>query len=77
MLFRSLDINLPESDKYETLGGMVMNLLGHIPEPGEQVVLGRLCFTVVESDARTVKQLKLERLPEPSEDDAPYGDQYE
>jgi CBS domain containing-hemolysin-like protein len=50
-------LNLPEGDEYATIGGLVVERLGHIPKPGEQVQAGDTTITVVRSDARAVREV--------------------
>lgn len=52
---------------YETLAGLLMARLGHIPVAGETVVEGGYEFTVVEVDRRRVEQVRVVRL-RPSDD---------
>ncbi len=33
-----LELSIPESDEYDSLGGFIFHRLGHIPAPGEQVI---------------------------------------
>jgi putative hemolysin len=56
-------LKLPEEGEYATVGGLVVERLGHIPKPGEQVKAGQVTITVVRSDARAVLEvvLKLDR----------------
>jgi CBS domain containing-hemolysin-like protein len=53
-------LRLPEDDDYATIGGLVVERLGHIPKPGEQLKAGDLTITVMRSDARAVRELGLE-----------------
>ncbi len=57
------DLKLPEEGEYATIGGLVVERLGHIPKPGEQLKAGSVTITVVRSDARAVREvvLQLER----------------
>lgn len=57
-------LKLPEGDEYATLGGLVVERLGHIPKPGEQLKVGDLTITVARSDARAVRDL-IVHLAEP------------
>jgi putative hemolysin len=52
-------IKLPEADEYATIGGLVVERLGHIPKPGERLVEGDLTITVTRSDARAVREIML------------------
>jgi CBS domain containing-hemolysin-like protein len=51
---------LPEGP-YETLAGFLMARLGHIPTPGETLVVDGWEFTVVEVDRRRVEQVRVTR----------------
>ncbi len=45
--------DFPEDD-YDTIGGLVTNAIGHLPESGEEMTMGRFVFRVVNADARRV-----------------------
>ena len=47
----------------DTLGGLVLRHFGHIPERDETVVIGPFRFTILSSDSRQVRLLKVTRLP--------------
>jgi CBS domain containing-hemolysin-like protein len=66
------DLKLPEEGEYATIGGLVVERLGHIPKAGEQLKAGSVTITVVRSDARAVREvvLQLER-PLPPEAQRP------
>ncbi|WP_456373649.1 HlyC/CorC family transporter [Thiolapillus sp.] len=51
-------------DDYDTIGGMVVNALGHMPSRGEAVDIGDFRFTVVRADSRKVRLLNIERRPD-------------
>ncbi len=50
-------LQLPERDEYASIGGLVVERLGHIPKPSEQLKVGDLSIIVVRSDARAVREL--------------------
>ena len=52
-----------DDDDYDTIGGMVVNALGHLPQRGEIAEIGGFRFTVVRADSRKVRLLNIERLP--------------
>jgi putative hemolysin len=52
-------LKLSEADEYATIGGLVVERLGHIPKPGEKLSEGELTITVTRSDARAVRELIL------------------
>jgi magnesium and cobalt transporter len=43
-------------DEFDTIGGMATSEFGHLPEPGEETVLGGFQFRVTKADARRVLQ---------------------
>jgi putative hemolysin len=57
-------LKLPEADGYATIGGLVVERLGHIPKPGEQMNAGDITITVTRADARAVNEVAL-LLPQP------------
>jgi CBS domain containing-hemolysin-like protein len=52
-------LGLPEADEYTTIGGLMVERLGHIPKPGEQLRAGDNMLTVARSDARAVREVVL------------------
>jgi magnesium and cobalt exporter, CNNM family len=52
-------LKLPESPEYATIGGLVVERLGHIPKPGEQLKAGDATISVARSDARAVRELTI------------------
>jgi putative hemolysin len=55
-------LRLPESGEYATIGGLVVERLGHIPRPGEQLKAGEATLTVVRADARAVREILITPL---------------
>lgn len=53
-----LDVQLPRGE-YDTLGGFLSYLLGHVPVQGEQGRYGKMLFTVEEADARKVSTIRV------------------
>jgi magnesium and cobalt transporter len=41
-------------DEYDTIGGLITAAIGHLPEPGEELAIGRFHFRVSRADARRV-----------------------
>jgi CBS domain containing-hemolysin-like protein len=60
-----IEWSLPRDGGVETLAGFLLARLGHIPEPGEQLVYEDRRFTVVEMDARRIAKIRVEQLKEP------------
>jgi len=44
-------------DEYDTVGGFVTSAIGHLPEAGEELTLGRFAFRVARADARRLHAL--------------------
>jgi len=53
-----LNVELPRGE-YDTLGGFISHLLGHVPAQGEQGRFGTIFFTVKEADPRKVSTIKI------------------
>ena len=56
-----LGISLEKGD-YDTLGGFVSHLLGHVPVRGEKCRFGSLLLTVEEADARRVSRIRVKKI---------------
>ena len=46
-----------DDDEYDTIGGLVTAAIGHLPEAGEELALGRFVFRVARADARRLLAL--------------------
>src|SRR3546814_4161577 len=44
------------TDEYDTIGGYVLHMFGHMPKPGERISVERLLVNVQRSDTRRVHQ---------------------
>ena len=64
----ALDLELPEEEDYETLGGFVFSSLGHVPEAGESFDFEDLRVTVMEAERTKILKVRLEKL-EPDKPD--------
>jgi putative hemolysin len=53
---------LPETDDFETVGGFVLDQLGHVPEERETFGWGGLRFTILSADERRIGRIRVERL---------------
>jgi len=51
----------PESERFTTLGGLITDLGGKLPEPGEVVVVGPWRLEVESMEAQRVKQVRIRR----------------
>ncbi len=52
-------LRLPEGEEYASIGGLVVERLGHIPQPGEQLALADVTIKVTRADARAVRDVLL------------------
>jgi putative hemolysin len=65
---RLLQSELPEHGDFETMAGLVLSRLNHIPAVGESVVIDGVEFRVLEADERRIRRLRATLLaPEPAE----------
>ncbi|WP_157252372.1 hemolysin family protein [Nonomuraea typhae] len=55
-------IRLPDGP-YETLGGFVMAMLGHVPAAGETVEIPGFAMTVTDLDGRRISRVRVQRVP--------------
>lgn len=51
-------------EEFDTVGGLILNRLGHLPERGETVQVNQMLFKVLRSDNRRIHLLELTLLPE-------------
>ena len=58
------DLNLPEDEDYETIGGFVFSCLGYIPKTDESFDYENLKFTIASAEARKIKRIKIQKVPE-------------
>nr|WP_282162521.1 hemolysin family protein [Ulvibacterium marinum] len=55
-------LELPETDEYETLGGLIMNNTGEIPEQDSQIKIENFLFTILEVSSTKIDLVALEIL---------------
>jgi len=55
------ELNLPEDEDYDTIGGFVFSLLGYIPKKGETFEHKNLSFTIIGAEARRIKRMKIRK----------------
>ncbi len=65
-LAKLLDIEIEDEDS-DTVGGLVLGLLGHVPEAGESAEYLGWRFTVIMVEGRRIEQVRVEPLPAPPE----------
>lgn len=52
-------LELPEGEEYETLGGLIVNQTGEIPEQDTEVILGRFSFKILEVSNTKIDLVKV------------------
>ena len=62
-LNEKLDIQIPETGDYDTLGGFLASQLGKVPSLGEEVQVDGVHFEVTDADDRKVKRVRLTTQP--------------
>mgnify|MGYP002041435088 FL=1 len=60
-------MELPDEGPYETLGGLIMNELGHIPSQGETVLVNGYLLRVEQMDGRRIDRVRITRNPDSDE----------
>ncbi len=55
------ELNLPEDEDYETIGGFVFARLGYIPKTGENFDYENLKFTITSAEARSIKRVRIQK----------------
>ncbi|MHC4571185.1 MAG: hemolysin family protein [Planctomycetota bacterium] len=58
------ELNLPEDEDYDTIGGFVFSCLGYIPKTGESFDYENLKFTISSAEARRIKRIRIQRVSE-------------
>ncbi len=61
-------LELPEVTS-DTTGGLIVELMGHIPQPGEKIRLGRHELTVLDAEATRVRRVEVQEI-EPEQSDS-------
>ena len=56
---RQLRLELPEGEEYESMGGLVLEKLRHIPREGESVRFGNVLVKVVKANERAVEEVQV------------------
>ncbi len=57
-------------EDYDTIGGLVTEAVGHLPETGDELALDRFLFRVARADARRVQAFHVTVLPSDEQDPA-------
>jgi len=73
-MYLEIHKKLPDEDKGEftTLGGFILDRVGHIPHEGEIVVWDRYNFEIIDMDRQRIDKVLVTigpAIPEPNEDE--------
>jgi putative hemolysin len=55
------ELNLPENEDYDTIGGFVFSYLGYIPKTAETFKYENLKFTIISAEARRIKRIRIQK----------------
>ncbi len=58
------ELNLPEDEDYDTVGGFVFSRLGYIPKTGEHFDYENLQFTIASAEPRRINRITIRKAPE-------------
>jgi putative hemolysin len=56
------ELNLPEDEDYDTVGGFVFSRLGYIPKTGENLDYENLKFTIASAEARRIIRIRIQKV---------------
>ncbi len=56
------NLNLPVSEEYETLAGMILYYNQSIPKPGEESIINRFKIEIIEASNTRIEEVKIELL---------------
>ena len=55
------ELNLPEDEDYDTIGGFVFSHLGYVPKTGKKFDYENLKFTIASAEPRKIKRIKIQK----------------
>lgn len=53
------NFNLPQSDDYETIAGLIISNYESIPGRKEEIAIGHFCFTILQASENRIDQVRL------------------
>ncbi|MFN2394637.1 MAG: hemolysin family protein [Bacteroidales bacterium] len=56
------NLQLPESDEYETLGGLIINHYESIPSPNQEIIIKNYRFKIIQVSEKRIEQVQLKIL---------------
>ncbi len=60
-LEKYMEVELPEG-KYESVGGLIISILGRVPRPGEKVTCGEVEMEVLEATEKKIEKVLIRRV---------------
>jgi CBS domain containing-hemolysin-like protein len=58
-----VELTVPDKRDYDTVGGLVVAVMGRVPEVGDAVVIEDLRIEVIRADPRRVYRVQIRKLP--------------
>jgi len=55
----ALDLEIPENEEYETVGGLLFSAMGRVPEAGEIHEIDGVRFSILDADERRIHRVKV------------------
>ena len=52
------------NEQYDTVAGLILNELGHMPERGEEIIIENFQFKIISASSRRINNLQVTVLPE-------------
>jgi len=59
---KKYELNLPESDHYETIAGLILSQMEEIPKQGDIITLEEFQFTIIKVNNTAIQEVQLEVL---------------
>ncbi|NVO21302.1 MAG: HlyC/CorC family transporter [Bacteroidetes bacterium] len=59
---KEYNLDLPESDEYETLAGLILHYHQDIPEVNEKIIVDKLTFTIMDASETRIEKVQLNIL---------------
>ena len=56
---KKYNLSLPESEFYETIGGLIAYNTGEIPKKGEKIEINQYVFTVTKVTSKKIEEINL------------------
>ena len=69
LVIKQCGVVVPEESEADTIGGVVIDLLGHIPVPGEEVSIGNHDVTVLKAEPTRIQRVRIVKVRSEGEDE--------